>query len=331
MKRRDGSSFPRGLPDRDNKPRLNGVPKGLPPTKRHAGAIFIRALALKPSHANIPASSPPCDICSLRAARSPLLFDHACPTMSPMGLTGSDTLLGGGSSQEEPAAMAKFLSFLSHDLRGGLNGAVLMIEVLKRQLSHDPKLESAVQDLDVVRRSILDTVATMERFLHAERLRLGYFQVKNAAIDVHELLRDIQRSTNYALKERRMTLEQQVDPHELMITSDRQLLIMVLTNLVSNAIKYGRNGSVRVSVQGANSAPEGVACRFAVQDQGPGLAPEKAAELFRPFTRGETYGQKGMGLGLYIARQASDLLGARLWVDSQPGHGCTIFLDLKTA
>jgi signal transduction histidine kinase len=261
----------------------------------------------------------------------PLLFALGCSTIPLMGKTGHNNSTMNESSPGEPAAMAKFLSFLSHDLRGGLNGAVLMIEVLRRQMATDPKLASAVDDLDVVRRSILDTVATMERFLNAERLRLGHLQVKSAPVDVKDLLKDVQRSSTFALKERGMVMESQVDPPGLTITSDRQLLAMVLINLVSNGIKYGRRGSVRVNAQGAGRAPEGVACRFAVCDDGPGLAPEKAAELFRPFTRGETYGQKGMGLGLYIARQAADLLGARLWVDPRPGPGCTMYLDLKTA
>src|SRR4029079_17672830 len=84
----------------------------------------------------------------------------------------------------ETSAMAKFLSFLSHDLRGGLNGAVLMIEVLKRELAGEEKFAAAVEDLDVVRRSILDTVAMMERFLSAEKLRHGRMPVKISTIDV---------------------------------------------------------------------------------------------------------------------------------------------------
>jgi signal transduction histidine kinase len=248
-----------------------------------------------------------------------------------MGYVGPDNSDPASQAQTEPAAMAKFLSFLSHDLRGGLNGAVLMIEVLKRQLSADPKLAGAVEDLDVVRRSILDTVATMERFLNAERLRLGHFQLKHGPVSVNDMLKEIQRSSAHTLKERGMQIDVQVDPAELVINSDRQLLVMVLSNLVSNGIKYGRRGSVTVSVKGAEAAPDGAACRFSVSDNGPGIAPEKAAKLFTPFTRGETYGQKGMGLGLYIARQASDLLGARLWVDSRPGQGCTMHLDLKSA
>ncbi|HTL29598.1 MAG TPA: RsbRD N-terminal domain-containing protein, partial [Tepidisphaeraceae bacterium] len=70
--------------------------------------------------------------------------------------------------KSEANALTKYLSFLSHDLRGSLNGAVLMIEVLKRELAGEMKFKQSIDDLDSMRRSMLDTVATMDRFLHAE-------------------------------------------------------------------------------------------------------------------------------------------------------------------
>jgi signal transduction histidine kinase len=236
-----------------------------------------------------------------------------------------------GSLQTEVAAMAKFLSFLSHDLRGGLNGAVLMIEVLRRELAHEPKFASAAEDLDVVRRSMLDTVATMERFLSAEKLRLGRMPVKAAPFDVAELLGELQRGFSIHLKEAAVDMEVVSPSPGTKITSDRQLVTMVVQNLISNAIKYGRKGKVRVTTKGPGDVAPDVRFRFAVSDHGPGIAPEKLAELFAPFSRGETYGQKGIGLGLFIARQASDLLAAKLWAESKPGKGATFYLDLANA
>src|SRR5262249_50757616 len=139
--------------------------------------------------------------------------------------------------------------------------------------------------------------------------------------------KEIQRNCTAQLKDREMQMEMDVPP-QLTLNSDRQLLMMVLQNLASNAIKFGRRGSVQVKVQGQGDAPQGFVCRFAVTDQGPGIAPEKVAELFRPFQQGETYGQTGSGLGLYIARHAAGLLGAKLSVDTALGKGATFYLDL---
>jgi signal transduction histidine kinase len=229
----------------------------------------------------------------------------------------------------EAAAMTKFLSFLSHDMRGGLNGAVLMIEVLKRELAGEEKFAAAVEDLDVVRRSILDTVAMMERFLSAEKLRHGRMPVKISTIDVDKLLAELQKGFAYQLKDKGIEMETRIEPTELKISSDRELLTMVLQNLISNAIKYTRRSNVGLAaVAGGGAVPKDVLCRFMVSDKGPGIAPEKLATIFAPFARGETYGQKGVGLGLFIARQAADLLNAKLWAESKPNEGTTFYFDL---
>jgi signal transduction histidine kinase len=231
--------------------------------------------------------------------------------------------------QLEATALTKFLSFLSHDLRGGLNGALLMIEVLKRELEGDEKYQSAAEDLDALRRSMLDTVSTMERFLNAEKLRHGKMQVNIADVDVTEVLSEFYKAFGYLLRDKGMEIEIDVEPPGLIISTDRQLLMMVLQNLISNAIKYGGDGKIRLSAMGKDHAPKGIACRFAVGDGGPGIAPDKLQGIFSEFSRGETYGQKGVGLGLFIARQAADLLKAGLWAESKSGEGSTFYLDIS--
>jgi signal transduction histidine kinase len=221
-------------------------------------------------------------------------------------------------------AQTKYLSFLSHDLRGGLNGVLLMIEVLRRDLVEEPKFANSLEDLDVMKRSILDTVGTMDRFLHAERFRKGKVQVKPADLRVKTLVNEIAGQFSYQAKDKQIELRAEA-PDELQIVSDRELLSMILQNLVGNAIKYSRRGEVRIHV-GLDGPTN--ACRMTVIDRGPGIAPERLKELFQPFARGETHGQSGTGLGLSIARQAADLLGAKLWAESEPGQGSKFHLDL---
>jgi signal transduction histidine kinase len=99
---------------------------------------------------------------------------------------------------------------------------------------------------------------------------------------------------------------------------------MILQNLVGNAVKYANRGEVRIAVgSGARDI-----CRVSVIDQGPGIAPERLQQMFQAFSRGETHGQQGNGLGLSIARQAAELLGAKLWAESKVGDGTVFHLDL---
>jgi signal transduction histidine kinase len=231
-----------------------------------------------------------------------------------------------GRLKTEADAMAKYLAFLSHDLRGGLNGAMLTIEVLRRDLMNDPKYTSSIDDLDAMRRSMLGTVATMDRFLSAEKLRRGSMPVKVEPVDLASLFHDVARTLAHTSTTGQHV---EIDPDAVpTLHADRELLTMVVANLLSNAIKYGGGESVRLTARCGAPLPDTVACRVSVIDRGPGIAAEQMAQLFAPFTRGETYGQKGVGLGLFIARQAADLLGARLWAESKPGEGATFHLDI---
>jgi len=225
-------------------------------------------------------------------------------------------------------AQSKYLSFLSHDLRGGLNGIFLMIEVLRRELAGQPQLAEILQDLDSMRRSILETVGTMDRFLHAEKFRKGKVQVKPGPVSLSSLLGEIGSQFSYQAKDKGVELTVDAPPG-VQITSDRELLSLVLQNLVSNAVKYTpAKGSVRV---GAGQDGAGKGWRVEVVDQGPGIPPDRLSSLFDSFTRGPTHGQPGVGLGLSIAQQAAQLLGARLWVESQPGNGSRFYVDLPEA
>jgi signal transduction histidine kinase len=221
-------------------------------------------------------------------------------------------------------AQSKYLSFLSHDLRGGLNGVCLMIEVLKRELVQEERFKESVEDLDMMRRSIFDTIATMDRFLHAERFRKGKVQVRPSRVNLRHLLMDVVAQFTYHAKDKSVALSIEA-PQESTIVSDKDLLGMVLQNVTSNAIKYGPRAPVILS---AAPAEDG-AWRLSVADQGPGIPSDKLASLFVPFARGDTQGQPGVGLGLSIARQAADLLGAKLWAESDGNKGATFHLEVR--
>ena len=221
---------------------------------------------------------------------------------------------------------SRYLSFLSHDLRGGLNGALLMIEVLKREIAHEARFAETVNDLDVMRRSILDTVSTMDRFLHAERFRKGKVQVRLGAADVNALIQELVTQALYLATDKGISLTTELGAG-CHVNSDRELLNLILQNLLSNAIKYTQHGTVTVRSQSQATTSEG-GCRISIVDQGPGIAPERMADLFVPFTRGETHGQSGVGLGLSIAKQAADLLGAAITVESTLGKGSTFHVDI---
>ncbi len=220
-------------------------------------------------------------------------------------------------------AQSKYLSFLSHDLRGGLNGVFLMIEVLRRELQGETRLAQTMGDLEAMRRSLLETIGTMDRFLNAERFRKGKVQVQSAELSVQTLLSETVAHFAYQAREKGVKLT--VAPTETVrIVSDRELLSMILQNFLSNAIKYSKAGEIRVE----GKLQENGAYLISVQDQGPGIAADQLSRMFAPFSRGETHGETGVGLGLFIAREAADLLRAKIWAESSVGAGSTFFLEI---
>jgi signal transduction histidine kinase len=222
-------------------------------------------------------------------------------------------------------AQSKYMSFLSHDLRGGLNGVLLMIEVLRRDLSQQPQFASSLEDLDLMRRSVLETVGTMDRFLHAERFRLGKVQVRPAPIDLAVLAQEV--TGQFAYQARDKGLELRVDLSGAgALVSDKSLIVLIVQALISNAIKYSRRGLIEVTATTAG-LPRGIACRICVRDQGPGLAGERLEQLLGDVVMSGP----ATGLGLVIARQAAEALGGTLGAQSVLGEGSTFYLDLPAA
>jgi signal transduction histidine kinase len=219
-------------------------------------------------------------------------------------------------------AHAKYLSFMSHDVRGGLNAILLSTDVLYHELADQPRFAEALADVETIKRNILDTVATMDRFLRAEQLRSGKVVAKRSPVNLSLLLNELGAQFRHqaVAKGLRFVVDAGDDG---IVQTDREILSTVLQNLVGNAIKYSRSGEVKVSL-----AHAGGSVTVAVSDQGPGIPPERLEQLFSPFVRGETHGQSGVGLGLYIARQSAEILGGTLRAESKVGEGTTFVLTL---
>jgi signal transduction histidine kinase len=220
-------------------------------------------------------------------------------------------------------AQSKNLSFLSHDLRGGLNGVLLMVEVLKRELANEPKFSDSIHDLDSMRQSILDTVSTMDRFLHAERFRQGKVQPHNTTVQLSQVLSDLQLTYRHQAESKGIRFIVS-DAAKSVAYTDREILLLILQNFVANAIKYTSKGTVELKAEKSPSAT----LTLSVVDTGPGIAADRLNNLFAPYIRGETHGQDGVGLGLSIAKQAADLIGASIRVESTVGTGSSFILEL---
>ena len=222
-------------------------------------------------------------------------------------------------------AQALYLSFLSHDQRNNLNSIVLTMEVLRRRLAPLPEFAEDVADIESLQRTIDDTVRGMDRLLQAERLRKQAFAIKPEPIALKRIVADVVVQLQPQAERKRLQLAAEV-PAGARVIADRELIAMILQNLLGNAIKYSDAGTIFVRATRENDQ-----WRLAVIDQGPGIPQDQLSKLFDAFHRGATHGQEGVGLGLSIASRAATLLGSSLSVESAPGKGSTFWLTLPVA
>jgi signal transduction histidine kinase len=225
--------------------------------------------------------------------------------------------------------MLKNLAFFSHDVSNNLSTISLQLALLHEQLL--PESDRFASELAMVQaawQSIEHTTRGMRRLLSYERLRRRA-SVGDDELETVDLARIVAGVLNQnALHARSKGIELSADvPPDAAVRSNADLIVIVLQNLVGNALKYGGRGTVNVTVR----RPDVAGCAgwgIWVSDQGPGIRPDQLHRIFHAFERGPTHGQDGAGLGLAIAHEAAKCLGARLCVRSDLGVGSTFGLTL---
>jgi PAS domain S-box-containing protein len=207
-------------------------------------------------------------------------------------------------------ATAEFLAAASHDLRQPLQALTLLNGHLVRML----ELTSEARELVAEQSSVLDALRTLiEPLLETSKLELGA-QAKMVVCNLQPVL-NRQRDL-FSIQAREKGLRFNVDPCEATIRTDPALLEQILRNLVSNALRYTSRGWVKLS------CAEGAATvRLEVRDSGIGLPLDGRIATSRGFAR----------LGLSIVRRATDLLGAKLQIESTPGRGSCFSVTVPKA
>jgi signal transduction histidine kinase len=230
---------------------------------------------------------------------------------------------------ERMAALEKsksqFLNLASHELRGPMTvirGYVSMMETgILGHLNERGLKAAAVMDAKVSEMSAL-----IEQMIESARLEEGGLIADLKVTDLRDLARTaVEGARPLVDKNHELTLKVPRRPVEVRVDIDRSGTI--ITNLISNALKYSpAGGAVHCEV----SAARGEAV-VTVKDEGIGIAPEHLSALFTRFGRvmtPETQHLPGTGLGLYLARQLARLQGGDITVESKPGHGSTFALHL---
>ena len=220
---------------------------------------------------------------------------------------------------------SNYMSYLNHDLRGGMNGILLMVEVLKRELANEPRLSDATQDLESVRRAVFDSVSTMDRFVYAHRLGRGKQQAKFGRFDVNDLIGEVAKNLQAAALERNVKVTLNV-ADDGSLESDRELVRLILHSVLGNAIKHAPLNGCSVEVTALRRTDAG--CTITIADSGSGMSPADVERLFIPQAPSVDKGRQSIKLGLVVSKMAAELIGAELIVQSELGAGTTIRIEI---
>jgi PAS domain S-box-containing protein len=231
-------------------------------------------------------------------------------------------------AQEAVRARDEFISMASHDLRGPLTTIRLQAQSLVRNLRGKaaPGPEEVASKLESVGGQVDRMVHMMELLLDISRITAGRLELQREEVDLAALVSGCAARLTEDAEAAGCELRVEA-PKKVVGSWDRMRIEQVVTNLLTNAIKFGPGAPVEVTVDGAGSI-----ATLMVRDYGVGISSEHQAQIFDRFQR--VHAQKnvnGFGIGLWIVRRILEAHGGHIVVDSRAGIGATFTVELPMA
>lgn len=225
--------------------------------------------------------------------------------------------------EAEAAMMAKteFLATMSHEIRTPLNGIIPLLDILM-----STKLAPDQRDyLHTAYKSARELLRIVDDILDYSKIEASKLELESVGINLRDLTDSIRRLMEKNAEAKGLKINVQIDPSvRLAVRGDPVRLRQILSNLVSNAIKFTERGSVSIHVSRIGETRMHNEIQFAVKDTGIGITPESAEKLFQPFSQADTSTTRihgGTGLGLVICKRIVDLMKGKMGVKSELGKG----------
>ncbi len=216
---------------------------------------------------------------------------------------------------------SQFLANMSHELRTPMNSIIGYSEILLDGDDGDLSAE-AVEDIDIIHQSGLHLLNLINEILDLAKIEAGEIQLMPESIHLERMVSDVVQAAQVLLKGRPMNLTLMVETPDLQVMADPLRLRQIVTNLVSNALKFTEEGSVTVEI----GQHDRYMAHIRVIDSGVGISPEHLDAIFERFRQvdgSSTRHAGGTGLGLAITKNLIELLGGEITVESEVGKGST--------
>lgn len=228
-------------------------------------------------------------------------------------------------AEESDRLKSAFLANMSHEIRTPMNGILGFANLLKK-----PQLTGADQKkyINMIQESGERMLHIINNIISISKIESEQMEVFIAESDINEQLKYIYLffKTEAETKGLQFSLKENLQTKDAIIKTDREKVYAILTNLVKNAIKFTTEGSIEFGYEKKDNCLE-----FFVKDTGLGILLNKQEMIFERFMQADeilTRNYEGAGLGLSISKAYVEMLGGKIWVESEPGKGSTFYFTL---
>lgn len=233
-------------------------------------------------------------------------------------------------AEQALAAKSDFLSNMSHEIRTPMNAIVGLTEIL---LQEEKMSAAARRNLELIEYSADNLLVIINDILDYSKIEANKVELERIPFNLPSLCEKLMATWKIKAQHKHVDLQLEIDPkvpEQLM--GDPYRLNQILLNLLSNALKFTKEGAVGLKVKLKNQKQDHYELLFEVHDTGIGISQEKLNSIFESFTQAYTDTTRnfgGTGLGLAISKRLVELQGGTIWVESEMGKGSSFFFSIK--